>query len=285
MKKSLKIMLGLASVSPLVVAPLFALSCEQGPKGEKGDRGPAGPQGQPGAKGEKGDKGDKGETGDRGPAGERGPQGEPGKPGVATNAESASKVNQTVLFSSDFAKDTSTDNTTPAGELWTKLTSNQEIVFSSPIEKSDIVKLNFFASNKWNGNDEFRIYYLNQLDTSDLFINGYNDSEGITNYILVEAVRGGGLPNAINQIFRAKIEYTLKRGSIKINSIKAAFDSNKHGTNAYNAAIDFKTGQDFNKGEAFKGKLILTKISTNLVTPKAADSATTVEEDTTHSGA
>ncbi|TPI02722.1 collagen-like triple helix repeat-containing protein [Mycoplasma struthionis] len=288
MKKSLKIMLGLASVSPLVAAPLFALSCEQGPKGEKGDRGPAGPQGQPGAKGEKGDKGDKGETGDRGPAGpqgERGPEGPAGKSGVAANAESASKVNQTVLFSNDFKKDEAGVTTsTPENNLWVMLTSNptKEINFNSSIEQGDIVKFDFFASNFWNRTDEFWITYAGELNSNSLFKKDYNDKQGITNYIIVDAVRGGATPNAVDQIFKAKIEYTLKRNSIKINSIKVALNTSKQG-NQYKASAGFNTGgQDFNRGDSFKGHLSITKLSTNLVTPKAAEPAPAVEEATAH---
>ncbi|WP_222400899.1 variable surface lipoprotein [Mycoplasma struthionis] len=140
MKKSLKIMLGLASVSPLVAAPLFALSCEQGPKGEKGDRGPAGPQGQPGAKGEKGDtgaQGPKGETGDRGPAGERGPQGEPGKPGVATNAETATSLERTVLFDRDFENTTEPTKKERKSFIWYSNSWRQRWIYKNPFFRTN----------------------------------------------------------------------------------------------------------------------------------------------------
>ncbi|WP_186390743.1 hypothetical protein, partial [Mycoplasma struthionis] len=188
------------------------------------------------------------------------------------------------LFSNEFKKDEAGVTTsTPENNLWVMLTSNptKEINFNAPIEKGDIVKLNFFASNVWNTKDEFWLSYLGDLNTDSLFKQGYDDNQGTTNYIIVDAVRGAATPNAIDQIFKTKIEYTLKKGSIKINSMKVTLNPTKKG-NAYVAVDGFNKGQDYNRGASFKGQLSITKLSTNLVTPKAAEPVATAEETVAH---
>ncbi|AZG68458.1 collagen-like triple helix repeat-containing protein [Mycoplasma struthionis] len=249
MKKSLKIMLGLVSVSPLVAAPLFALSCEQGPKGEKGDRGPAGPQGQPGAKGEKGDKGDKGETGDRGPAGERGPQGEPGKPGVATNAETATSLERTVLLNENID-----------GEIRTKLTngSTAPLNFATNLQKGDLLYMNINLMNYWTIKGKrtpFVINYSSQIDTTNLFQNDNTPNEqGISGIIIAKILMNSDDVAKPDDIFVARIKYTLKQNSIEFKEIR-------HGFNETNGTKSSDFNGIFNRG-TFTGKISLSTIHT-----------------------
>ncbi|WP_157977605.1 collagen-like triple helix repeat-containing protein [Mycoplasma struthionis] len=277
MKKSLKIMLGLASVSPLVAAPLFALSCEQGPKGEKGDRGPAGPQGQPGAKGEKGDKGDKGETGDRGPAGERGPEGpagKPGKDGAGANGPAVS-LERTVLI--DKAIDTDLRQKIADGN------TNAAIDFSSPIKKDDVVTLKFEISNYWtsktvrptNRRSKFIIKYVGQLDTDSLFGEDGNAKDTGVQGILFTNVLENGDASGPDNLFSARIKYTLKANSIQFTEIKGAF-----ATDSFSKLGTYNT--KMNTGN-FEGKLTITKISVVDTTPnKAAEMAKPVNEEAAH---
>ncbi|AZG68452.1 collagen-like triple helix repeat-containing protein [Mycoplasma struthionis] len=265
MKKSLKIMLGLASVSPLVAAPLFALSCEQGPKGEKGDRGPAGPQGQPGAKGEKGDtgaQGPKGETGDRGPAGERGPQGEPGKPGVATNAETATSLERTVLFDRDF------ENTTEPTKKEEKALYDilihdgkdgaTKIPFSEQIKKGDIVRIKFSFSNNL-GSNKLYTDYVGEINTDNLFSTTPTwplEDGGMRGQILTDFIKDGVTNNSTKTIYKIRIAYLLFNDGIQILQIKGGF--NPKG-NTFPAIDNFDT--DISTGSSFKGHLQLSKIS------------------------
>ncbi|TPI02793.1 collagen-like protein [Mycoplasma struthionis] len=279
MKKSLKIMLGLVSVSPLVAAPLFALSCEQGPKGEKGDRGPAGPQGQPGAKGEKGDtgaQGPKGETGDRGPAGERGPEGpagKPGKDGAGANGPAVS-LERTVLI--DKAIDTDLRQKIADGN------TNAAIDFSSPIKKGDVVTLKFEISNYWtsktvkpaNRRSQFVIKYVGQLDTDSLFGEDGNPKEaGIQGTLFTNVLENGDASGPDN-LFSARIKYTLKANSIQFTEIKGAF-----ATDSFSKLGTYNT--KMNTGN-FEGKLTITKISVVDTTPKAAEPAPAAEETVAH---
>ncbi|AZG68461.1 collagen-like triple helix repeat-containing protein [Mycoplasma struthionis] len=275
MKKSLKIMLGLASVSPLVVAPLFALSCEQGPKGEKGDRGPAGPQGQPGAKGEKGDKGETGATGPAGAVGSQGPRGEkgePGKDGVGANGP-ATSLERTVLLDKKFNKDGD------AKALQDKLLAEQEVNFDNgEIKKGDIVNLRLEMQNGWNGST-FTSLYMGQLDTQPLFEteNGEANEEGIQGIIIPTIVKDGLGNNEPNNVFIIKAKYTLKKNSIQFNELRVSFYRNN---NKFEESANF--GNKINTGQNFAGRITITKISTTEVTPKAAEPVATAEETVAH---
>ncbi|TPI02678.1 collagen-like protein, partial [Mycoplasma struthionis] len=211
-------MLGLASVSPLVAAPLFALSCEQGPKGEKGDRGPAGPQGQPGAKGEKGDKGETGATGPAGAVGPQGPRGEKGEPGKDASAVSgpATTLERTVLLNQDF--DNSANG--PKKVLKDALVKKTEIPFTNgEIKKGDIVRIRIQLTNNWKG-QPFTAFYLGELDTDGLFKeNGDPVEKGIDGQIITDLAKNGVSNTAPKNIFKARIGYTLKAGSIKFTQL------------------------------------------------------------------
>ncbi|AZG68455.1 collagen-like triple helix repeat-containing protein [Mycoplasma struthionis] len=271
MKKSLKIMLGLASVSPLVAAPLFALSCEQGPKGEKGDRGPAGPQGQPGAKGEKGDtgaQGPKGETGDRGPAGERGPEGPAGKPGVATNAETATSLERTVLFDRDFLK-SNDPSKKEENALYNIMTHSgkvgaTKIPFAQNITKNDILKIKLSFKNNLSN----RTYYANyngELETESLFANNpslleasgdgsASNEKGLRGQILLDFVKDGVNTNTPKEIFKVRVAYLLFTDGIQILQINGGFDATKF-------TVSDRFGTTINTGDAFTGRLQISKIT------------------------
>ncbi|AZG68467.1 collagen-like triple helix repeat-containing protein [Mycoplasma struthionis] len=276
MKKSLKIMLGLASVSPLVAAPLFALSCEQGPKGEKGDRGPAGPQGQPGAKGEKGDKGETGATGPAGAVGPQGPRGEKGEPGKDASSVSgpATTLERTVLLNQDFGD---TQEESPKKALKKALVDRTAIPFTNgEIKKGDIVKLRLTLSNRWSG-ATFTAFYLGELDTDGLFDDQGNAVEdGIDGQVYTLLVKNGLNGTAPKNNFQTRIAYKLKKSSIQFTVLAASFDEVSGGysdtnTTSFNQKIN-------SSGAPFVGKITITKISTTDATPKAAEPAPAVEE-------
>ncbi|AZG68465.1 hypothetical protein [Mycoplasma struthionis] len=177
-------------------------------------------------------------------------------------------MEKTVLLNLAIKKDADEVTTsTPENDLWTKITTPQEISLNNSIQKEDIVTLRLEMDNAWTINrvrKVFKLFYLGNLDTEGLYNNDEVNADGINGVVFGRVLVEGDATKP-DEIFVARIKYTLKADKIIFNEIRGGFTTS--GDGAPKKAENFDT--QFNVGKGLTGRLTLTSIHTTNKTNKA----------------